>query len=263
MLYLKMYEDYEYNDPLFMELSIPDYINLSKGEYINFDDYHKKDLIKLIKSKLPSIFGHNYFLTKIDRGYVSDKKYGIFDIIERKHLPFTISLRVTEEDWFIVKLIYYCHQSTYLCWKCDGLKGFIAFLKHLTSQPKKDEDWVGKNSLINPFSVEFGSKFTYTEEQLKKLIDKLDINPTFNIKLDRKKEPGNAYPTWELVIGDMLYLNISYVSSINCFSVRSQLTDLYGNRNKGFITIYTCFTEVGLYYLLEKEYGKLEGMYHV
>lgn len=264
MLYLKMYEDYEYNDPLFMELSISDYIDIPKREYINFEDHYRKDLIKLIKSKLPSIFAHNDFLTKIDSGYIEDKKYGMFDIIERKHLPFTISLRITEEDWFIVKLTYYCHQGTYLCWKCDGLKGFIAFLNYLTSQPKSDEDWTGKNQLINPFSVEFGKKFTYTDEQLKKLVDKLDINPTFNIKLDRKKaEPGNAYPNWKLVIGDMLYLDIFYIPSINCFGVKSQLTDLFGNKNKGFVTSYTCFTEVGLYYLLEKEYVKLESMYNV
>ena len=260
MLYLKMYEDYEYNEPLFEELPYDEYGRIPASSYIRFKDYYRKDLVNYIKSKLPSIFAHNEFL--IDISEHDNSPFDSFDIIERKHLPFTISLRITDEDWFIVKLIYYCHQGTYLHWKCDGLKGFLAFLKYLSSQPKKYEDWKGRNLLRNPFSsIKISSQFTYTDEQLKKLVDKLDIDKVFSVKLDRKKpEPGHSYPTWKLNIGDMLYFDIYYVASINCFGIRLIKRDLSGDSTNAN---YTCFAEAGLYSLLEKEYENLANMYHV
>jgi hypothetical protein len=267
MIYLKLYEDYEQS--LFEELTSSDHRDIPRESFIEFSNYPlKKNLINFIKSKLGNIFAHNDFLTHLEKSYHLDLRYDIFHILERKNLPFTISLKITDEDWFIVKLTYYTQYATYLYWKCDGLKGFIAFLNHLISQPKKYVDWIGKHLLRNPFSVELGTQFTYTDEQLKKIIDKLDIkeevtlNNTFDIKLDRKSaKPGNAYSTWELVIGDMLYWDISYIPSINCFGVESEILNLFGK--KGVKNSYTCFTEVGLYYLLEKEYEIMKGIYNV
>jgi hypothetical protein len=262
MIYLKLYEDYE--EPLFKELTSDNYRGISRESYIKFSEYsYKKDLIKFIKSKLGSIFAHNDFLTDLEKCYHLYAEYGTFHIIERKHLPFTISLKITDEDWFMVRLTYYCHNATYAYWNCDGLKGFMAFLKYLSSQPKKDEDWVGKNLLRNPFSIEFGSQFYYPNEKLQSLVDRLNISK-FNVKLNRKKaEAGHSYATWELVIGDMLFFTIYYVSSINCFGISIMRRDLTGKENLVGGTKFTCFTEVGLYYLLEKEYEKLEGMYYV
>lgn len=250
MIYLKMYEDY--TEPLFEELPKYNYRDIDRNTYIKMSDYpYKKDLIKYIISILPSIFGHNDFLTKT---YARN----MFDIVERKHLPFSISLRVTDEDFFIVKLTYYCLEAVYLYWKCDSLRGFIALLKHLISKPVKYEDFVGKNRLKNPYrDVDFDTEynFTYTEEQLKELVKKLDISDVFSVKLGKLEDLS-----WDLNIGDMLFFNIRYVPSINCFMIVFTKSDLQGKKS---ILSATCFTEAGLYYFLEREYQNLEGLYAV
>jgi hypothetical protein len=265
MIYIKLYEDY--TEPLFEELPTYDYRDIDRNTYIKMSDYpYKKDLIKYIISVLPSIFGHNEFLTKTDIGYYHDKEYTMFDIVERKHLHFSISLRVTDEDYFIVKLTYYCLEAVYLHWKCDGLRGFIAFLKYLISKPVKYKEFVGKNNLKNPYrDVDFDTdyNFTYTEEQLKELVKKLDINKVFSVKLDKSDSKPDSY---HLTIGDssilgyMLFFNINYVPSINCFMISFIKSDLQGKKS---VLSATCFAEAGLYYFLEREYQNLEGLYAV
>jgi hypothetical protein len=258
MIYIKLYEDY--SEPLFEELTIDEFRSIHTKSYINFKDYpYRKDLINFIKVKLEGIFNHSEYLTLIEKCYYIDKEYTMFHIIERKNLPFTISLRITDDDYFIVKIIYYCNEATYLCWRCDGLRGFIAFLKYLVSLPKSN--FVGKNKLNALYSVEFGTQFTYTTEQLQSLVDKLDIE-SFKVKLNKIRSDikGNAYATWELNIKDIYIFYIYYVPSMNCFGVRISKKTLQGKQE---YLERTCFTEEGLYSLLEKEYENLIGMYYV
>ena len=256
MHYLKLYEDY--TESLFEQLPAYEHRNIDRNTYIKLSDYtYKKDLTKYIISVLPSIFGHNEFLT---RNYESiDYGYDVFDILERKHLPFSISLTVNDEDYFIVKLTYYCLEAVYLYWKCDGIKGFIALLKHLIQQrPEKNKEFVGKNMLDSYKNVKFDTdyNFTYTEEQLKELIKKINISDVFSVKLVKLDDLS-----WSLNIGDMLYFDINYIPYINCFRVGLSKRNFEGKILRSFGV--TCFTEEGLYYFLDGEYQNLEGMYVV
>lgn len=125
MNYLKLFEDFE--EKLFYIIDANDYTDMYHYS-INLDDY-RKDIIEIIKTRLPKAFGHDQFSC-----FTIKNKYEVF-IYERLHSLVEYTFFITEDDWIYLKAINHGEHITRKFtgmdfYKCDSIKGLISAIKY-------------------------------------------------------------------------------------------------------------------------------------